>query len=321
MKRISCRITAIYEALFMDFKMWGYGSPKETERDLSRIVSLVETRGIRTVLLDLPAYAKLFDYAISRGSKPKGLFPLLGKEVGGYPLFMASSFERVFDRNGILLADADPGAVLNLRQVLRAFQKVEIPCQEAYVKETVNAFFRTDRSLRPVSPAWYSGDFSVAANFADAVTDPSQGYLKLGDSWDTSHSLVSHLTMVCDLVVASFPALDPDSIIGKHGPGAVADATGSSDKYEFPTWPARLAKVFPRDLHASANLRLHDYEADPLDQREVPAKLIAVSKNQEKPRLIASEPTGNQFIQGGIRKYLLTCIDGTSLCNSISIEL
>jgi hypothetical protein len=55
------------------------------------------------------------------------------------------------------------------------------------------------------------------------------------------------------------------------------------------------------------------------DQREHPSKLIAVPKNQEKPRLIASEPTANQFIQGGMRKYLRSCIKRTALSASIDI--
>ena len=325
MKRISCRITAIYEALFEDFCMWGQGNPGVFERDLDRIKTLIETRGVRSVFLDFPAYGKLLDYAISRGVLHHGLFPLLGKEQDGLPVFLHHLFERVFDSNGILLPNADTAAVSSLRQVLRVFQKVAIPCGEDFVKETVNGFFVTDRSLRPISDSWLHGTFNGTCSFSEALLGDSQGDLFLGSTGYVPTNLVTTFQRVCDMVVSMFPAFHPDSIIGNHGPGAVADGRlARDDKYLFKIWSNQLGRVFQRCNHGSANFRLflECDEANMLeleDQREHPSKLIAVPKNQEKPRLIASEPTANQFIQGGMRKYLRSCIKQTALTRSINI--
>lgn len=295
--------------------MWGYGSPSDAERDFSRLVTLIETRGERSILIDFPSYAKLLDFALSRGQLRRGLFPLLGKSDGVYPAFMRSHFERVFDSDGLLLDEADAGAVSNLRQCLRAFQKVEIPCGEAFIKETVDAFFATDGALRPASSSWYTGSFDAFSALEDAIDDGSDEYLPglIGDEVLANKGLVRLAQRVCDTLVGWFPRLIPSAIMGNHGPGSVADAKPDSDKYLFPTWPPRLERVFERDIHASANVRNHPYhegEYGHLDHplRELPAKLIPVPKNQEKPRLIASEPTANQFIQGGIGRYLRGCV-------------
>lgn len=327
MKRISFHIAAIYEALFEDFRMWGYGNPREYERDLSRIVTLIETRGERVVTIDFPAYGKLFDFAISRGLLMPGMFPLLGKRKEIIPRFMESQFALVFDIDGTLRADAHPGVVSNIRQVFRCFQKVVIPCGELYVKEAINAFFATDKALRSVSDGWYSGVFSDTVALSDAlISGSSQGTLfpDIG-SKVCSRALVSLAQRVADVITAQFAFLDPDSIVGNHGPGAVSDSPFREDKYTFPTWNQRLSRVFPFDYHAYANTRISAevgaYVDDRMEsQREAPAKLIPVPKSQDKPRLIASEPTANQFIQGGINKFLRDEIRRSSIGISLHLE-
>ncbi len=321
MKRISCTIiTATYRALFEDFVRWGFGTTDESDRDLSRIALLVDTRGERIVTIDFPRMAKSFDKAISRGFIDKGAFKLLGCS-SGLPPFMRSTFEMVFDQDGRLLDEANAGAVKNIRQCLRLFQKVVIPCGDNYIKETTNAFFSTDAALRRVSDSWYAGDFTThQCALDDVLCDPDPDFW--GREGAAPPSLLRLAQRVADEVVKRFPYFNPDAIIGKHGPGAVADLRKGSDKYTFPTWSAGLEGVFPRDLHASANVRLYDYEQAQSARslwgsQELPAKLIAVPKAQDKPRLIASEPVSNQFIQGGINKFLRECVATSILGRSI----
>ncbi len=321
MKRISCTIiAATYEALFQDFVRWGYGTTDESMRDLSRIVLLVNTRGERIVTIDFPRMAKSFDKAISRGLIDKGAFKLLGCNEG-LPPFMRSTFEMVFDDDGRLLDEADAGAVKNIRQCLRLFQKVVIPCGDNYIKETTDAFFSTDATLRRVSDSWYTCDFTNHECALDDVdVDPDPDFW--GREWGTIPPLLRLAQRVADEVVKRFPSFNPDAIIGKHGPGAVADLRKGEDKYTFPTWSAGLERVFPRDLHAAANPRIYNYEESTAvgctwGLQERPAKLIAVPKAQDRPRLIASEPVSNQFIQGGINKFLRECVATSVLRLSI----
>jgi hypothetical protein len=125
MKRISVNIYLSYVSLFKDLIMWGQVDPYEAERDLSRIVSLVETRGERSIFIDFPACAKSLDYALSRGKLNVKKLAILGKTRDGLPAFMHSTFSKVFDSDGNLWQeDCDVGAVQAIRQVLLLYKKV-----------------------------------------------------------------------------------------------------------------------------------------------------------------------------------------------------
>lgn len=326
MKRISYNLTAIYGALFRDLSMWGPGVPLMHERDLSRLCTLVETRGERTLLVDFPRYAKSFDKACSRGRIDCQDFPLLGKEVNGVPQFMGSLFERVFTCDGSLRPSPCVQSVRNIRQVLGLCKKVKVPLADDKITEEVHAFFSTDRALRAPSSGWNTGVFDASVSLMDAVLRTDTVDLFGRQCAGISSRLVDTCQRVADNLLQRFLDFDPDAIVGRHGPGAVADLASGMDKYVFPTWPQRLERVFPRDIHAAANVRLFDYEStggsceDRGSLRCDPAKLIPVAKTLEKPRLIASEPTANQFIQGGINQYLRRCIASGPLKGCLSLN-
>jgi hypothetical protein len=324
MKRISVNIYLSYCELFKDLIAWGQVDPYESERDLTRIRTLCETRGERTIFIDLPSCAKSFDYALSRGVLDIKKLAILGNR-DGLPEFMHSTFAKVFDSNGRLWReDPDPMAVQAIRQVLLLYKKVEIPCSEEATRHEVKAFFSMDRALRPISEPWFSLEFSNArGSLSDASSLDDVPDLFGRETWPAS--LIRLTQRVCDQIVQRFHHFDPEAIVGNHGPGAVSDAKSGTDKYLFPTWAPALERVFPRDLHGCANTRVFDYEVwydnmVPNLQRTRPAKLIPVNKTQEKPRLIASEPTANQFIQGGLRKFIRRQIESGVLQSSIAIS-
>jgi len=313
MKRISVNIYLSYVNLFKDLIVWGQVDPYESERDLSRIFSLVETRGERSIFIDFPRCAKSLDYALSRGVLDTKKFAILGKTRDGLPVFMNSTWKKVFSSSGIIFESPDVGAVQALRQVLLLYKKVQIPCSKEKVENEIQAFFSLDRALRSGSDSWDRLDFGAAENAVLSIGDavrfqPSEPSL-FGEESFCPPYLAELYQRVCDQVVRRFHWFDPDTIVGNHGPGAVADQKAGLDKYVFPTWSQQLERVFPRDLHASANVRVFEYGPWYDDEvsgflRSLPAKLIPVNKTQEKPRLIASEPTANQFIQGGLRKFI-----------------
>jgi len=327
MKRISVNIYLSYCSLFKDLIVWGQVDPFESERDLSRIFSLVETRGERSIFIDFPACAKSLDYALSRGQLNTEDFAILGKTRDGIPEFMHSTFRKVFDNDGRLWREGpDVGAVQALRQVLLLYKKVQIPCSEEKIRHECKAFFSLDRTLRLGTDAWFGlGSFDPGINLADASMYDKRTPELFGDVPVFPTSLVRLAQRVCDQVARGFRDINVDAIIGNHGPGAVADSTSGVDKYVFPTWSPQLERVFPRDLHSSANTRVFDYagayDGEPSGMlRMLPAKLIPVAKTQEKPRLIASEPTANQFIQGGLRKFIRGRIESGMLQRCIAIS-
>jgi hypothetical protein len=323
MKRISVNIYLSYVSLFKDLIVWGQVDPYESERDLSRIFSLCETRGERSIFIDFPACAKSLDNALSRGRLEPQQFTILGKTRDGLPEFMHSTFKRVFDSNGSLWQDPDTGAVQALRQVLLLYKKVQIPCSKEKTANEIKAYFSMDRALRPRSDSWHDLDFSKSEfSLEDAIGSKYEP--DLFGREELPLYLPRLCQRVCDQIVRRFHIFDANTIVGNHGLGAVADSKSGLDKYVFPTWSQQLERVFPRDIHASANVRTFEYErwlqADVQGAlRTLPAKLAPVNKTQEKPRLIASEPTANQFIQGGLRRFIRDQIDASVLRNSIAI--
>lgn len=325
MKRVSIlSITTAYASLFKDLVAWGQIDPYDAERDYTRLVTLVETRGERVVFIDFPSYAKSFDKALSRGVMDPADYPLLGKRGDG-PAFLHGSWSKVFDHMGNLLPQPDVGAILALRQVLLLFKKIQIPCSSERIQHEICAFFSLDAALRQPSDSWHSLEFRGDVSLEDAILASNGQRDLFKDPGGSSRSLSKLAQRVADTIVRGFDLADPDSLVGNHGPGAVADLKRGMDKHSFPTWSQQLERVFPRDLHASANLRVYDYDGwllqgNPGTLRTVPAKLIPVNKTQEKPRLIASEPTANQFMQGAIRKWIRSQIDSSPLSMSIDIR-
>lgn len=282
MKRISVQIVATYTALFEDFILWGQTEPCEAERDISRIVTLCETRGERSIFIDFPSCAKSLDNALSRGSLNQQDFHILGLR-NGLPAFMNSFWMKVFSSEGILLHEPDIGAVKALRQVLLLFKKIQIPCTEERIRDEVSSFFTLDASLRPVSESWHSLDFSSERCLDDEVAVSDHGTADLFGQQFAPTSILRLAQRVADCIVRRFHDFDPDALIGNHGPGAVADLERGVDKYVFPTWNQQLERVFPRDLHAAANLRVYDYDGwleagNPGTLRTLPAKLIPVDR-------------------------------------------
>lgn len=324
MKRISLNIATAYASLFKDLIAWGQIDPYEAERDYTRLVTLVETRGERTVFIDFPSYAKSFDKALSRGTMDPADYQLLGKK-DGRPAFLHSAWKQVFDHMGYLMSDADVGAIMAIRQSLMLFKKIQIPCSVERTEDEIRAFFSLDASLRKPSDSWYTFDFECVVSLEDALLASNGQRDLFSDPGGSSRSLSKLAQRVADTIVRGFDLADPDSLVGNHGPGAVADLERGMDKYSFPTWSQQLERVFPRDLHASANLRVFDYDGWLLQGgtgtlRTLPARLIPVNKTQEKPRLIASEPTANQFMQGAIRKWIRKQIDSSPMSVSIDIR-
>ena len=132
----------------------------------------------------------------------------------------------------------------------------------------------------------------------------------LADHDAKASELLDVVQLCCDIIAVDLGVFDPLANRPKHGRGAVADAQlGRSFKYEFPNWPARLESVFPISIFGFANEGMW---ADAVANGdflpgtdEVPSKLFTVPKDMRGPRLIAAEPTANQYCQQSILSFLV----------------
>jgi hypothetical protein len=296
---------SLYAALFLDIAAWDEDLRNSLTMDYLWIERLVKTRGMAFIMIDMPEGGKVVDQAFQEGRLWAGLLPnSFGRVLNRRREFLSGLMSRVFDDDGFLLKDADAKAVYFLRQVLYLAKKVRKECSDAAVLAEVEEFKKVDCGLRSPSLNWL-GD---ALDFPERPLHFRDSFRTRGDAISDRDRvpirLLSYVQQVADIVISRYPALDWRVIKPRHGPGAVADGGSGVDKYHFPTWPAKLERVFPFSYFGQSREDLHLTEEIVYPSvQEPPVRLFAVPKTLKAPRMIASEPVAHQFIQLGLMKW------------------
>lgn len=306
---------------------------KDLERDHSRLLSLVESRGLSFFTIDLPALGKHFDVSLDEGRLRPSLLPG-GRCVGRSPIpcLYKGMVLRVFNHSGELRVDADNISVRFLRQLYYMAKKLKLECSDGRTYESVRQYFDIDDKLRRPTYRWdddyepFDTDPRVDFGFCYRSGGRRQGDLHFAENVPPV-SLAARTTLqrVCDVVSADLGLFRGSDWRSKHGPGAVADQNGKKSKYDFPTWPAKLENVFPLADFAYANFglwadELIDGEIGHRFAAESPSRLIAVPKTQKGPRLIAAEPVAHQWCQQSILDYFNHRIPRSLLSSCINLR-
>lgn len=300
------------------------------ERDLSRLETIIETRGPSILFIDLPELGKLYDKGLSSGYFDKCSTPnILGRRSDGWPKLFGDLILLSFDESGILRDNLKSEFVFATRQIFYLFKKINLECSDEATQQAVTEFVDIEDHSRHPSGWWSGWD----CGHTDRV---QRGSLSLSDLRDShpglrefvrSPRVLLNLTqLVSDIVVSHLPKMRWDDLIPRHGPGAVSDMKTGQDKYNFPVWPERLEEVFPFHFFGQPN---ELFELSQPSKYEIPAKLLAVPKTLKGPRLIASEPTALQFCQQAILGWLRdntpsplrTCVDFHSQLPSRELAL
>jgi hypothetical protein len=232
------------------------------------------------------------------------------------PRFLSGLWLRVFDSNSCLRAEADPTAVLFLRQIFDLGKKIEVECSTDRVNQTVKEYTYVEQSIRKPTLQWamdeLDPDFSIRClHFCDGLDADSLPLFTEGEQFSQVErsrlkDLCTRLHRVCDAVATRIGYYNPTEYSDgkynadrgsgfKHGPGAVTDLPESRFKYDFPNWPAKLEHHFPYDYCGSSTMEIYG-DVYPCNH-EPPSVLIAVPKTAKAPRLIAKEPVAHQWCQ------------------------
>lgn len=327
MKSYVRAVLGLYRGIFKDISVC-LPTVRGLERDENRLLSTIESRGMRYLTIDMPAYGKHFDKCLATGRLTPSHIPNFGMRRGGvgHP-FLSGLLSRVFDSNGVLLSQPCNLSIFFIRQLCNGAKKIKVDCSEKAREQAHQAYLQQELSLRSPYLSWYSERLDSHAHrdlhlYRHDERDGLQSTSSLfGEEIDATFCDTVHA--IADRVFANFGVFDPEVWRPKHGPGAVADAVGSSYKYDFPTWSARLETVFPSSLFAYANYSawLDDVTTGntPIEI-EVPSVVLSVPKSQKTPRLIAKEPTANMWCQQIIRDYLESNVAKSFLQNCISFR-
>lgn len=270
--------SSMYQALFSDCtRVLGL----RLDKDLSRLLSRIESEGETFLFITLPQIGKAVEasyVSLEPLVVPAGFKKLKGSFI---PLFLNGVFKILFDQsNGLPIYDwkSTPNrrasyAYWFLRQVCMLYSKVEGVVDNKTVLESITAF--KERISTPYTSPDVSHNATIKAArrlirrvFEDSAVAQEYAELKAFEKepW------------------------------GRHGPGAVAGREKGARKWEFQKWPGIPARLFSWNHDGDIPVRV--VEKQPC------ARLVAVPKDFRGPRLICIEPKENQFAQQGLMDIL-----------------
>lgn len=309
----------VVKGVFADFR-YLYPKSSEYDRDLTRLLTQLGSRGAAMLTDDFPSVAKHLNQCLDSGqytnphmvlSRPKRS----GEEI---PKFMREIYLLIFESNGRLRENPSSDAVLFLKNILSQWKSIRLPCKKDAIENEVENFFSLDASLDPPTLGWSDDDLGLErypnqASLSGELNFKSLAVLSEGGQWRRHGVTISdkerrNIELTFDIVASSF-GLAPtvftqhgadSDCFPKHGPGVVANLSRGDTKYRFPFWADKLQRFFPRDFYALPSFGggfssdRDDFEYSKL---EYPSRVIAVPKTLRKPRLIAAEPVEHQWIQ------------------------
>jgi len=304
----------VYKHIFQD-AIYAFPTLRmELERDLTHLQSLVDSRGISVYMEILPKIGKHFDRCLANGQYCRSGLPLT-KRVSGrvlVPAFMRGLYLLIFDETGRLKDDANLEAITFLRQIVFAAKKASFPCTAEKAATEVEEFYAVDQTL-PEPDRFWEGETEAHASIKETFHgfEKSPLYRARADAL-FPHSrkvltiVLGMLDKVSGILTNSLGSYDPSDWRFKHGPGAVAEFTGIANKYSWRAWSETLETEFPYADYAfhsySAWARRCDHLPD-VGCENQSSRMVAVPKSYSKPRLIAAEPSANQWCQQNLWHY------------------
>ncbi|UJQ85322.1 MAG: putative replicase protein [Alehxovirus allonemorisadaptatum] len=330
-------LQGLYTAMLVSIAEVNPRIRRDCERDSSRLLSLVNERGLPFLMVDLAAAGKHFDQCLAAGRLTR--FGIAGfrpyRRGAVIPRLFKGLLLRVFDDFGVLRDQPDVQSIRHLRQLFLMAKKVKMPCSDSSTWEHVNEFFRTDQEVRRPTLDWDDDELRIDGlrdlHFGDPdFLSPASLFDSLNDERFERESVArvdwasaDVVQRTADIICSTLGRFNPSDWRPKHGPGAVADQRHTQFKYDFPSWPSKLAGVFPMSEFGFANYGIWaDYarNADSCSlysQHEYPSRLIAVPKTLKGPRLIASEPVSHQWCQQTLLDFFVTRLAETPIRKSI----
>lgn len=265
-------------------------------RDLETIRSRVKHEGISFLTITLPQFGRDFERSLAEGIIDSSYFRSFRK-CGSIPAFLQGMISQMFDRETGRIYDKNnppkgidvqefPVIVDSVRQICRAFAKIEIDCTPDRVQSALDNFVTIEQSF---------SDFQLQEE------DQQEFLLAASVLWDP--------------VVSAIALSDCDP---RHGPGATAEHISGNQKYVWQEWYERLEPYFPLIGNGypcglppnSEELQMVSFVST---EAERSVRVVPVPKTLKSPRIIAIEPCCIQYVQQGISRALVKAIESSKI--------
>lgn len=318
-----CRL--LLAAFFKDASSWYPHLSSSLKRDFGFCESTLTNRGLPFLLVDLPNIRKILLESLEYGRlASKGPLSRLVSKKTRVPRFLSGLWLRVFDRSGTLKAHPDESAIYLIGQISELFKKLALDCPRTAVIAELEKYHAIEDELPEPTLLWADTEFdwfgiSPDLHFCDDLDDAVLRLKNHNCGVDSRYAsrILAEFQRNADKISQLLGLYDPYTVTNhvgnrtkrsarafSHGKGSVSDARRSADKFAFPSWSRRLDLVYDYPSFGEVNYSHTDDDKHYCDVKH--SKLIAVPKDFSKPRLIASEPTANQWCQQIMLKWLTT---------------
>jgi len=267
-------ILAAIEGLIVDFAQRIRLLPRSYKRDLLFLRTRYELEGLGFLTNCLPHLDKVLLQSLESGTWTGTHFHFGFKVEKGRktPRFLSCFFRLVFQACGCVTEDASLEAIRAIRQITAFASKLERPVGP-WCKPFIDGFTSRVQSDAPVR-CW-DGRLKIARSFIDLV----------------------------------FKDFNPLDIVGKHGPGAVAEGLNQDQKLDHSSFSPEAAYWWDRnEFYTHPTLFKHP-SLGPGHLASYPSRVVLVPKSSSSPRLIAAEMSGHAFLQGGLNEKLVKHIE------------
>lgn len=331
-------VLGLYRAILSDIVLDYPSLHAEFERDYKRLCSAVEHHGLQFLLVTMNEFGKHFDRCLSLGHlAPAHLCHFgIASRRERIPRLFKGLVLRVFDRSGVLELNPDVKAIRALRQLFYTAKKLKLDCPDSSTWEQVNEFVKVDCQNQDPTLNWTDPNFNASDARSLSLCDSELRFrYRVFGEYDSQHNdgisiteqrrRLAHLQRVFDIVSSFIGRFDPYEWRFRHGPGAVSIKPKEDYKYLPQAWSERLERVFPyadfgfANFGAWADTAHHDPQMMATSDEE-PSRLIAVPKTHSAPRLIAAEPTANQWCQQSLMDFFVDRVNHTFMRKSIKFD-
>ena len=292
-----------------------------SDRALRLTIQKIEKRyaceGVSFLTKTMYSFGKHFDQVLAGACTfEPSKFGFKTRPKTSLPRFLGELFERVLSTEGVLLHSPDANSVRTIRQILLPFGKYEKPYPKHIEQKVIDDFKKAEVDL-----ANDDGKFEllhknvqlcIGGNipvFPHSVFGPISF-----DPDPCSKTVLCHLRRAKQLLFRVVNRCDLVNIIPRHGPGVVATKQKHRAKYQWTNVSQRITDLYPLDAYFFASL---GHVCDKIDTlkgitaNDLPAQVILVPKDSKGPRLISCEPVDKQWIQQGIMRNLVQCVEST----------
>lgn len=266
-------------------------------RDRLTILSRYENEGDAFIGITLPYFAEWLEESLSLRRVATSIFARFRKrpkQKSVLPCFLQGLTSRVFDaKTGLLLEHPDVNAVFFIRQICTSGKRVFKVCDPERDRKAQEAYRSVDLSLRSVPD--FPKDKADMLNFVCRRFMPllEEGFMR---------------------------AIDDESILPRHGPGATADKAWANQKYRGREFYKRWDTIFSwEELYGFSTVHQSNRESqEPRD--ELPVKVVSVPKTMKTSRIICVEPTAMQYAQQLTSARLISAIHAARLYKHLNFH-